>query len=45
MMNWKEGGKKRSYPNFKVLSQQFPGGINENYKKNSVKIACLQAEI
>jgi hypothetical protein len=33
MMKWKECGKKRSYPNFKVLSQHLPGEIDENYKK------------
>jgi hypothetical protein len=30
---------------FEVLSQQFPGGTEENHKKTSVKIAVLQAEV
>jgi hypothetical protein len=32
MMNWKGSGRKRSWPNFKVLSRNSPGGIEENHE-------------
>jgi hypothetical protein len=32
MMNWKEFGKKRSWPNFNVLSLQSPAGPVKNHK-------------
>jgi hypothetical protein len=32
-------------PNFKVLSQHLPVGIERNHKKTSARIASLQAEI
>jgi len=35
MMNWKGFGRKRSWPNFKVLSWHLPGGTEENHKKLS----------
>jgi hypothetical protein len=33
MMNWKGFGRKSSWPNFKVLSWQLPGGMEENHEK------------
>jgi hypothetical protein len=33
-MNWKGLRRKRSWLNFKVLSQHFPGGAEENHKKS-----------
>jgi hypothetical protein len=33
MVNWKGFGRKRSWPNFKILSQHLPGGTEENYEK------------
>jgi hypothetical protein len=43
-MNWKGCGRKRSWPNFKVLSRHLSGRTEEdNYKY--VRIAGLQAEI
>jgi hypothetical protein len=33
MMNWKECGKKRLWPNFMVLSRNFPGGAEKNHEK------------
>jgi hypothetical protein len=33
MINWKGFGRKRTWPNFKVLSQHSPGGTKENHKK------------
>jgi hypothetical protein len=30
--NWKGFGRKRSWPNFKVLSRQSPGGNEENHE-------------
>jgi hypothetical protein len=35
MMNWKGFGRKRSWPDFKVLSQQSPGGTEKNYENLS----------
>jgi hypothetical protein len=32
MMNWKEFGGKQSWPNFKALSWNLPGGTEENYE-------------
>jgi hypothetical protein len=32
MMNWKGYGRKRSWPNFKVLYQQLPGGTEGNHE-------------
>jgi hypothetical protein len=32
MMNLKGLGRKRSWPNFKVLSRHSPGGTEENHK-------------
>jgi hypothetical protein len=34
MMNWKGSGRKRSWPNFKVLSQHFPADTEENHEKH-----------
>jgi hypothetical protein len=45
MMNWKGCGRKLSWPNIKELSQNLPGGTEENTNKTSVRIAGLQAEI
>jgi hypothetical protein len=33
MTNWKGCGRKRSWPDFKVLSHYLPGGADENRKK------------
>jgi hypothetical protein len=44
MMNWKGYRRKRLWPNFKVLSQQWPEGTEENHKK-TLRIASLQAKI
>jgi hypothetical protein len=33
MMNWKGFGRKRSWHNFKVLSQHSPGGTEENHEE------------
>jgi hypothetical protein len=33
MMNCKGFGRKKSWLNFKALSQNSPGGIEENHKK------------
>jgi hypothetical protein len=44
-MNWKGCGRRRSWPNFKVLSQYLPGGTEKNHEKTSVKIADLGTEI
>jgi hypothetical protein len=30
MLNWKEVIRKRSWPNFKILSWQSPGGLRKN---------------
>jgi hypothetical protein len=30
MMTWKRFGRKRSWPNFKILSRNSPGGTAEN---------------
>jgi hypothetical protein len=38
-MNWKRFGRKRSWPNFKVLSRNSPGGTEETAKKTSIWIA------
>jgi hypothetical protein len=35
MMNWKGCGRKRSWPNFKVLSRHLPGGTEENHENLS----------
>jgi len=35
MMNWKEGERKRPWPNFKVLSQHLPGETEENHENLS----------
>lgn len=34
MMNWKGFGKKLSWPNFKVISRNLPGGTEKNHKKS-----------
>jgi hypothetical protein len=34
MMKWKEFGSKRLWPNFKVLSLNYPGGTEKNYEKS-----------
>jgi hypothetical protein len=31
IMNWKVFGRRWSWPNFKVISQNSPGGIEENH--------------
>jgi hypothetical protein len=31
MMSWKGCGRKRLWPNFKVLSQHLPGGAEESH--------------
>jgi hypothetical protein len=41
MMNWKGCGRKRSWPNFKVLSRQLPRGAEENHG-NLVRIASVR---
>jgi hypothetical protein len=33
MKNWKGFGRKRSWPNFKVLSQNLPGRTAGNHEK------------
>jgi hypothetical protein len=33
MMNWKEFGRKRSWPNLKVLSRHSPGKTEVNHEK------------
>jgi hypothetical protein len=33
IMNWKGFGRKMSWPNFDVLSRNFPGGTDENHEK------------
>jgi hypothetical protein len=33
MMNWKGFGRRRSWPNFNVLSRHSPGGTEKNYEK------------
>jgi hypothetical protein len=43
MMNWKGYGRKRSWPNFKVLFH-LPGGTEENHE-NPVRIAGVQVQI
>jgi hypothetical protein len=32
MMNWKGCGRKRSWPDFEVLSRTLPGGTDENHE-------------
>jgi hypothetical protein len=32
MLNWKQFGRKRLWPNFKVLSRHSPGGTEENHE-------------
>jgi hypothetical protein len=32
MMHWKGHGRKRSWPNLKLLSQHLPGGTEKNHK-------------
>jgi hypothetical protein len=44
MMNWKEFGRKMSWPNFKLLSRNFSGGT-EKTTESSFRIAGLRAEI
>jgi hypothetical protein len=39
MTNWKGFGRKRSWPNFKVLSRHSPGGTEKNHEKTQVSIA------
>jgi hypothetical protein len=34
MMNWVERGRRRSWPNFKVLSRHFPGGTELNHEEH-----------
>jgi hypothetical protein len=36
MMNWKGFGKKKSWPNFKVMSQHSLGGTVENHIETQV---------
>jgi hypothetical protein len=43
MMNWKGFGRKRSWPNFNLLSRHSTGGTEENQEK--LRIADLRAEI
>jgi hypothetical protein len=31
-MNWKDCGRKRLWPNLKVLSKRLPGGTKENHE-------------
>jgi hypothetical protein len=45
MTNWKVGGRKHFWPNFKVLSWHLPGGTEEKPQKTLVMIASLQAKI
>jgi hypothetical protein len=35
MMNYKDCGRKRSLPNFKILLQHSPGGTEENHENLS----------
>jgi hypothetical protein len=44
MMNWKGSGRKRPWPDFKLLSLHSSGGTEEEHK-NPVKISGLRAEI
>jgi hypothetical protein len=37
MVNWKGCGRKRSWPNFKILSRHSPGRTEENHK--TIRIA------
>jgi hypothetical protein len=43
MVNWKGFGRKRLWPNFKVLYWHLPGETEENHE--NFRIAGLQAEI
>jgi hypothetical protein len=43
MTNQKGLGKKRPWPNFKVLSRHMPGGTDENHE-TSLRISGLRAE-
>jgi hypothetical protein len=43
-MNWREFGRKLSWPNFNVLSQNFHAETEEN-KEKPQSIAGLQFEI
>jgi hypothetical protein len=36
MMNWKGFGKKKSWPNFKVMSQHSLGGTVKNHEETQV---------
>jgi hypothetical protein len=39
MMNWRGFGRKRSWPNFKALSRNSPGGTEKKARKTSIRIA------
>jgi hypothetical protein len=39
MMNWKGFGRKRPWPDFKVLSRNSPGGTEEKNEKTLIRIA------
>jgi hypothetical protein len=44
MINWNEYGRKRSWRNFNVLFQHFPGGTEEN-TEIAARIVGIPAEI
>jgi hypothetical protein len=39
MMNWKEFGRNRSWPNFKVLFRHSPGETDVKHEKSQINIA------
>jgi hypothetical protein len=43
-MNWEEFGRKRPWPNFKVLFRLRPGGTEEKLEK-PMRLSRLLAEI
>jgi hypothetical protein len=38
-------GRKRSWPNFNILSRHSSGGTEENHEKTSLRISGLRDEI
>jgi hypothetical protein len=45
MMNWKGVGRKRSWPNFKVLSRHSPRGTEKNQEKLWIVVSEPRFEI
>jgi hypothetical protein len=43
MMNWKVFGRKRSWPNFKVLSRNSPAGTEKTTKNLNQDSRCLES--